>query len=163
MSLLGSYSLRQISMAILIGGLTAGTLDVFVAAAINGLPPGTILQAIASGLFGKAAFFGGGKMMATGLALQWVMSLIIAKIYVLAGVRLPILFRRPVTMGALYGVGVFIVMNLIVVPLSAAWPKNRHHSVESIVLNLAAMVLFGLIIALTPWLMKMKPAGPVAA
>jgi uncharacterized membrane protein YagU involved in acid resistance len=84
-----------------------------------------------------------------GLALQWLMSLIIAKIYVLAGVQLPVLFRRPLVMGALYGVGVFVVMNLVVLPLSAAWPKPHHPSAEAIALNLAAMLLFGLIVAYT--------------
>lgn len=149
---------RRLVLAILVGGLVAGTLDIFVAAAINHLPVGTILQAIASGLLGKAAFAAGTRAMAIGLIAQEVMALIIAAIYDLAAVRLPILFRRPVIMGALYGVGVFLVMNLVVVPLSAAWPKHRHPSVEAIVLNLAAMVLFGLIVALTPWFMERRRA-----
>ena len=149
MSLTGSYSLRQLGLAIAVGGLVAGTLDIFVAALINTVPPGTILQAIASGLLGRASYQGGLGTMGLGLGLQWLMSLIIAKIYVLAGVQLPILFRRPVAMGALYGVGVFVVMNFVVLPLSAAWPKPHHPSAEAIVLNLAAMLLFGLIVANT--------------
>jgi len=149
MSLTGPYSLRQLGLAIAVGGLVAGTLDIFVAALINTVPPGTILQAIASGVLGKASYQGGLGSMALGLALQWLMSLIIAKIYILAGVQLPTLFRRPVVMGALYGVGVFVVMNFVVLPLSAAWPKPHHPSVEAIVLNLAAMLLFGWIVAIT--------------
>jgi uncharacterized membrane protein YagU involved in acid resistance len=163
MSLLGAYSIRQISLAILIGGLAAGTIDIFSASAINHVGPGIILRAIASGLLGKAAFTGGSSMIVIGLALQWIMSLIIAKIYVLAGTRLPILYRRPVTMGVLYGVGVFLVMNLVVVPLSASPVKHSHPTPLLIGLNLAAMILFGLIVALTPWFMKMRPASPMAA
>jgi hypothetical protein len=44
-------------------------------------------------------------------------------------------------------------MSFIVVPLSAAYPKPEP-SVRGFVLNLAAMILFGLIVALTPWFMK---------
>ncbi len=62
--------------------------------------------------------------------------------------RLPVLYRRPWTFGALYGVGVYLVMTFVVVPLSAA---NPHHlpSLKSVALNLVAMILFGLILALT--------------
>ena len=141
--------------AILIGGLVAGSLDIFVAAAINHIGPGVILQAIASGLLGKASFQGGTKSMVLGLLLQWGMSLIIAAIYCLAGTRIPALLRQPLRFGALYGVGVFLVMTFIVVPLSAAHFKARP-SVHSLVENLAAMILFGLIVALTPWLMRVN-------
>ena len=139
---------------ILVGGLVAGTLDIFVAAAINSLPPGTILQAIASGLLGKAAFSGGATAMAIGFVAQEVMSLIIAAIFVLAARRAPILLRRPLISGALYGVAIFVVMNFVVVPLSAAWPRHHHPSVEGIALNFAAMILFGLIVALTPKILR---------
>jgi uncharacterized membrane protein (DUF485 family) len=60
-----------------------------------------------------------------GLLLQWVTSLIIAASYHLASIRLPTLFDRPVTFGVLYGVGVFIVMSFIVVPLSAGYPRSE--------------------------------------
>jgi len=150
-----TYSPRRLAVTILAAGLIAGTLDIFVAALINHLPPGTILQAIASGVLGKASFLGGHHTMLLGFALQEVMSLIIAAIYILAAVRLAVLLRRPAAMGALYGVGIFLVMNLVVVPLSAAWPKHRHVTVEAIVLNLAAMILFGLIVAYTPKVMRL--------
>ncbi|MGH7024795.1 MAG: hypothetical protein ACREEB_14565 [Caulobacteraceae bacterium] len=148
---------RRFALAILVGGLVAGTLDIFVAAAINHRSVGTILQAIASGVLGRASFEGGTHSMILGFALQWAMSLIIAAIFVLASVRLNVLARRPAITGVLYGVGVFIVMNFVVVPLSAAWPKHRHPSLEAILLNLAAMILFGLIVAFTPWILNGRP------
>jgi hypothetical protein len=55
--------------------------------------------------------------------------------------------------GALYGVGVFIVMAFVVVPLSAAYPKPQP-SVNGFILNLAANILFGLILASTPSLLR---------
>jgi hypothetical protein len=50
-------------------------------------------------------------------------------------------------------VGVFIVMSFIVVPLSAAYPRAQP-SVSGLVLNLAANILFGVIVASTPSLMR---------
>jgi uncharacterized membrane protein YagU involved in acid resistance len=145
---------RRIALDILAGGLIAGTLDIFVAAAINGLAPGTILQAIASGLLGKAAFHGGATTMVIGFLAQEAMSLIIAAIFILSAQRAAILVRRPLMAGALYGVAIFVVMNFVVVPLSAAWPRHRHASAEAIALNFAAMILFGLIVALAPRILR---------
>jgi hypothetical protein len=39
--------------------------------------------------------------------------------YVLASRKLPVLTARPVLMGVIYGVALYLVMNFIVVPLSA--------------------------------------------
>jgi hypothetical protein len=145
-------NLGPLFVAIATGGLFAGSLDIFVASAINHASPATILQAIASGLLGRASYDGGVGTVALGLVLQWLMSLAIAAIYGLAGTRMLWLFERPVRFGALYGVGVFIVMGFIVVPLSAAYPKPEP-SLSAFILNLAANILFGLIVALTPSLM----------
>ncbi len=145
-------NLGPLLTAIAIGGLVAGSLDVFVASAINHASPATILQAIASGLLGKASYEGGMGTVALGLLLQLLMSLAIAAIYGAAALRTPALFDKPGRFGALYGVGVFIVMGFIVLPLSAAYPKPQP-SLSGLVLNLAANILFGLIVALTPSLM----------
>jgi hypothetical protein len=143
---------------VVIGGLVAGVVDISAAVAINHAPPGLILQAIASGVLGKASFHGGGASMMLGFVLQLVMSLIIAAVFGLASVRLSVLVRRPAGSGALYGVGVFIVMNFVVVPLSAAHMKPRI-TLAFTAFNLAAMILFGLIVALTQaWSVKPRRA-----
>jgi len=148
-----SNSLGPLLAAIAIGGLFAGSLDIFVASATNHASPATILQAIASGLLGRASYDGGAGTVALGLLLQWLMSLAIAAIYGVAAMRMPALFDKPVRFGALYGVGVFIVMGFIVVPLSAAYPKPEP-SLSGLILNLAANILFGLIVASTLSLMR---------
>ena len=139
----------RILAAILLGGLVAGTIDIFVAAAINHLRVGVILQAIASGLLGRASFLEGEKSMAIGFVAQELMSLVIAAIYVLASIPLPLLRRRPLALGALFGLAIFLVMNFVVVPLSAAWPKHRPVHLEAVLLNLGAMILFGVIVAVS--------------
>jgi hypothetical protein len=146
---------------IVAGGLIAGSVDILAASAIYLASPATILQAIASGLVGRASYDGGVGTMALGLVLQWLMSLIIAAIYGAAAVRMPVLIDKPLRFGTLYGVGVFIVMSFIVVPLSAAYPRPQP-SVSGLVLNLAANILFGVIIASTPSLMGAgRRAAPI--
>ncbi|MFC5580034.1 hypothetical protein [Rhodanobacter terrae] len=133
-------------IAILYGGFIAGTIDIGVASLINGISPLIILRAIASGLLGKVAFHGGMPVSLLGLVLQWGMSLLIAAIFVFAARQLTWLNRRWVTAGVLYGAVVFVVMEYVVVPLSAAWPKP-HFTTRSFIENLLAMMLFGLIVA----------------
>ena len=97
-------------IAILIGGMVAGILDIGAAAAINRKGPVAILHVIASGLLGPKALKGGSLTSALGFLLQLAMSIIIAAIYGLASLWLPILARAWITTGLAYGVGVFVVM-----------------------------------------------------
>jgi uncharacterized membrane protein YagU involved in acid resistance len=134
------------SAAILLGGLIAGTLDIGAAALINGRSPLVILLVIASGLLGKASFQGGLPAVALGLVLQWLMSLVIAAIYVLVSNRIPVLKRHWIAGGLAYGVGVFVVMNYVVVPLSEIGRIPQFTS-WTFGANLVAMLGFGLLIA----------------
>lgn len=138
---------QSVLSAILWGGLVAGTLDIGAASAISGYSPLVILKYIAGGLLGRGALAGDASVAALGLALQWGMSLVIAAIFVLGvGQRAATTPRWPFW-GIAYGAIVFAVMNYIVVPLSA-WHAKPHFTVFSFVANLAAMLLFGWIIAL---------------
>jgi uncharacterized membrane protein YagU involved in acid resistance len=138
---------RPALLATLYGGFIAGTIDIFAAAAINLISPFVIAQAIARGVLGKQeAFSGGAGSAALGVVLQWGMSLIIATIFVFAATRMPILRRRWIAAGVAYGVVVFFVMNYVVVPLSRVG-AIPHFTVTTFVLNLLAMLLFGLIVA----------------
>jgi uncharacterized membrane protein YagU involved in acid resistance len=139
-------SRRSTLLAIVLGGLVAGTLDIGAAALINVANPLLILRFIAGGLLGKPALAGGHEIELLGLALQWAMSLIIAAIYVVVSRRLPVLRRHWVASGLAYGVGIFFVMNYVVVPLSA-WAKAPTFTVEKFAENMLAMLVFGLIVA----------------
>ena len=149
--------------AILLGGFVAGTIDIGAACLISMLSPVFILHVVASGLIGREASFAGGlQTAALGMLLQWMMSLVIAAAYVVASGFLPVLTRRWVTFGLLYGVGIYIVMNFAVVPMSAlhAWP---HLTVRSVGLNGLAMLLFGIIIAYFAQRYRGTNAMPAAA
>ena len=138
--------MRAILTAILLGGAVAGILDIGAASLISGKDPGFITQFIASGLIGKAAFDGGTGSMVLGTVLQVLMGIIIAAVFVLASLKLSWLRRRWVAAGLAYGVGIYVVMNYVVLPLSAVgrFPK---FSVEGLVKNGLAMLAFGLIVA----------------
>lgn len=132
--------------AIAWGGLVAGTIDIGAASLINWLSPIFICKVVAGGLLGKAALQGGNDVAAFGMILQWIESFIIAAVYVSAADWLPVLKRQWLLFGLAYGVGIFFVMNYVVVPLSA-WHRFPHMAWDKFTENMAAMLLFGVIVA----------------
>lgn len=132
--------------AILLGGVIAATIDIAAASLISGRSPAFIMQAIAGGLLGKATFGGGVATVILGAALQEIMGVLIAAIYFLLLKTMPGLSRRWITSGLAYGVIVFFVMNYVVVPLSALKSAPHFTSIK-FAENMAAMLLFGLIVA----------------
>ena len=137
---------RGILSAILLGGFVAATIDIGAACVISGRSPGFILQVIAGGVLAKASFDGGVPTMILGAVLQEAMGILIATAYVLAARATPALSRRWAISGLVYGVIVFFVMNYAVVPLSA-WKSTPHFTALKFAENMAAMLLFGLIVA----------------
>ena len=133
-------------MAVLTGGLVAGTLDIGAAALINGVSPAFIVRFVAGGLLGKDALAGGVAVAALGFALQLGMSLLIAAVYAGIAGRLGWLRRRWLTAGLAYGVVVFFVMNYVVMPLSA-WARWPRFTAASFGWNMLAMLVFGVIVA----------------
>lgn len=112
--------------AVVRAALVAGSLDL-TAAVISTylsfrLGPVFLLQFIASGAFGKAAFHGGLAMAGCGLAFQYVIALFWAAMFWLALPRVATLRRHPVVAGLGYGLLVWLGMNLVVTPLCRA-PK----------------------------------------
>jgi hypothetical protein len=101
---------------ILIGGLAAGLLDHLSAVHTYGWG---VSRGVASGLLGKSAFQGGAGTWALGLFLQFFIAAVAAAIYCLSSLRLRFLRDNWFVCGLFYGIAVYLVMNLIVLPLSA--------------------------------------------
>jgi hypothetical protein len=89
---------------------------------LQGNPFILVWQYIASGILGDAAFEGGIATALLGVFFHLVISFVIAGVFILSADRIPLLRRYAIAGALLYGFGVFIVMNLIVLPLSAAPP-----------------------------------------
>ena len=137
--------------AILWGGLAAGVLDLAAALVTNGwrgVAPIRILQSIASGLLGAESYQGGSGTAALGVALHFLIALAAAAVYYAASRRLKFLTRRAMVAGLLYGVAVYLLMNLVVLPLSA-FPHRVSFAPASLVTGLIIhMLCVGLPIAL---------------
>jgi uncharacterized membrane protein YagU involved in acid resistance len=136
----------QVLSAIVLGGVIAATIDIGAASLITGRSPAFIMQAIAGGLLGKASFGGGIATMILGAVLQELMGILIAAIYVVFSKTVPGLLRRWIPSGLIYGIIIFFVMNYVVLPLSAL-KSAPHFTPLKFVENMAAMLLFGLIVA----------------
>ena len=110
-----------------IGGLILGMLHLiiqswFVYSLVQKNPLISVLQYVASGAIGNAAFAGGPATALLGLVLDFLMTTLMAGVFILGADRIPLLRRYVIPGSLLYGFGVFIVMNFIVLPLSAAPP-----------------------------------------
>jgi hypothetical protein len=81
-----------------------------------------VWQYIASGVLGNAAFEGGMATALLGVFFHLIISFVIAAVFILGVERIPLLRRYAIAGSLLYGFSVFIVMNMIVTPLSAAPP-----------------------------------------
>jgi hypothetical protein len=115
--------------AILLGGLAAGILDItyaITAYGTIGVPARAILQSIASGWLGKAAYSGGWPVAMLGLASHLFITCVMAATFMAAACRMALLRNQPLLSGMVFGLCAFAVMNFVVVPLSAAAVRPPH-------------------------------------
>jgi hypothetical protein len=148
--LMARQSDRHLVRAALAGGLCAGTLDImgaFIVYGFRGASPIRILQSIASGVLGAAAFQGSTRTAALGLALHFLIATAAALTYAVASLRLAGLIRRPVLYGGLYGIAVYLFMNFVVVPLSAVAKRPFSPGMALVILGVH-VVCVGIPIAL---------------
>lgn len=123
--------MKSKSGAVFLAGLIAGTLDIVAAITIyssilNKTTGIKILQSIASGIFKKEAYTGGSKMALYGLGLHYLIAFSFACFYFLIYPYLPFLKKIALFSGILYGIFVWIVMNLIVLPIVFPVLPEKH-------------------------------------
>jgi uncharacterized membrane protein YagU involved in acid resistance len=108
--------------AILLGGLIVGVLDITDAIVFFGISrsvhPFRIFQSIAVGLLGRASYNGGMKTILLGALLHFFIAACIATTYILVSKKFAGLRKNWVLCGLLYGVLVYCVMYMLVLPLS---------------------------------------------
>ena len=137
MTPLRAWGLGLLTVAVLDG------LDAVIFFGLRGVKPIRIFQAIASGLLGKASFAGGLRTALLGAALHLFIATVIVGIYIAISRRVRTLAERPFLWGPLYGLVVYAVMNLVVIPLSlaASNPKPMAVVVNGILIHLVGVGL----------------------
>jgi hypothetical protein len=107
---------------ILKAGLIVGTFDI-LAAFIHyfiktGDNPLNILKFIASGIMGDEAFSGDKLVFVSGLILHYFIALAFTAYFFWLFPSLKFLVKNKILTGVIYGIFIWAVMNLLVVPLS---------------------------------------------
>ncbi len=155
------------SRVVLAGTLVVGVLDItdaFVFFGLRGVPPTRLLQGIASGLVGRTAALGGGLWTAAlGLLLHFFIAFMVVLVYQVASRRLPLLSRRPFLCGPLYGLGVYVVMSRVVLPLSAGTfrPPDGAQLANQLFIHALGVGLPAALAA--AWAARSRRLAPVAA
>jgi hypothetical protein len=118
-----SPSVRGAAAPLVAAGLAGAAVDGLYATALGVIRSGSALrpwQGVAGGWIGKAARDGGAASAALGLATHLGIALCMAAAYAAMASRAKILYQRPLVCGALYGLGLYLVMYRLVLPLR--WP-----------------------------------------
>lgn len=137
--------MRPAIRAIVLTTVVMGALDI-AAALIMAITQGStamrLLQFIASGLLGRKAFEGGMATAALGLALHFLIALAAVVVFWFARERLAVVRQWPVVSGLAYGLVVFALMNLVVLPLAGI--RMRHALVPDLIQLAIHMFIIGL-------------------
>jgi len=140
-SALGPLGKSSALLAIAVGGLVAGALDLLQACILFGWD---IPLSIAGGLLGPQAFHGGVGTYALGVFLHFFIALSAAAVYYAVSRKLVFLREYPLVCGLFFGAAVEEVMSLVVLPLSALHAKGPYELHDLIAGLLVHMVVIGL-------------------
>jgi uncharacterized membrane protein YagU involved in acid resistance len=116
----------KIVWAIVLGGLAAGALDIVYAFVVYGplsygMTPEQVLQSVAAGWIGRETAGAGGMETAVlGLGTHFMIATVMAAVYALLATRISLLTKQALLWGIVYGLILYVAMNYVVVPLSAA-------------------------------------------
>jgi hypothetical protein len=136
---------------ILKSGIISGTLDAIAGVIVYyiwfGFNPFQVLQYIASGVHGPTAINGSIAMIFAGIGYHYFIAFVVAAIYFFAYPKFSVLRDHKVIAGLIFGLGIWLVMNLLVLPNSNI-PKGPFDAGLAIVGILWHTTLVGLPIAL---------------
>jgi Na+/alanine symporter len=106
---------------------------------------------IAGGLLGRDALHGGAGTYVLGILLHFFIACSAAAVYYGASRPLGFLKEHPLVCGLAFGAGVELVMNLVVLPLSALHARGPY-KLQDLILGLVVhMVVVGLPISFSVW------------
>jgi hypothetical protein len=111
-------------------GLLAGTLDITFACIqvyiMRGTGPEIVLRYIASGAFGKAAFSGGWGMPLVGLLFHYIIAYSFTTLFFILYPAIRVMSKSVAATAIVYGIFIYVVMNLLVLPLTKIPPITFH-------------------------------------
>jgi hypothetical protein len=136
---------------ILWSGFLSGLLDALAGIIVYYLwldyNPLQVVEYIASGIYGSSAYEGGVLVLLVGLFFHFVVAYVVATLYFFAYPKIKLLRDYKIASGIIYGLGVWLVMNLIVIPFTNV-PSEPFDAVLSILGMIWHMMLVGLPIAI---------------
>jgi hypothetical protein len=126
---------------ILISGLIVGTVDGMAAVvwhyAAGGKDPAGIFKFIASCLIGKRAFGGGTEIVLLGVFLHYCIATIFSAFFYFLCAKVKAFKGHNLSYGALYGLFVWAVMNLIVLPIIIhSIPSNPKNIIIGLIIHI---------------------------
>ena len=143
---------RILWASVVVGGLLVALGDFIFATTlwfswdVEGLK--RCFQTIAMGVLGQASYDGGTQSAVLGAVLHVLMATAFVAIYTLVARRYRSLLERPVILGVLYGVVLYVVMNFVVMPLSRVGRSPSFAHPDWITYAVLAHMLFGVICVL---------------
>ena len=135
---------RGALLAIITGGLLAGSLDLLQACVLFGWK---VPLVIAGGLLGPKAFHAGAAIYILGVLLHFFIAFSVTAIYYVATRRLPFMMDHPLLCGLFFGMAVELTMSYVVLPLSTLQgrgPYRLHDVLEGLLVH---MIVIGLPVA----------------
>lgn len=110
--------IHTLTLSTLYSGLLDASAGALVYLIFKGLNPIEVLQYIASGIYGDAAFSGGLVMAGVGLILHFAVAFAFAAGFFIVYPSIKLLSKNIWVTGLLYGLFSWLVMNLVVLPNS---------------------------------------------
>ncbi|CAN5305406.1 hypothetical protein BH10BAC4_BH10BAC4_08160 [soil metagenome] len=138
----------KLASAIITAGLIAGTLDILSAFTLvftrTGKNPIIVLNYISSAIFGKqTAYSGGALMSAIGLLMHYMIAFGWAILFFLLFPKFRLLRFNKIVVGLFYGIFVWTMMNLVLVPMTLIPPSpfNVTNAVTNVIILMVAIGL----------------------
>lgn len=135
---------KNAALAIIVGGMVAGTLDLIQASILFGVK---VPLVIAGGLLGETAFSGGAGTYILGILLHFFIAFSVTTIYYIASRRLTFMLAYPLVCGLFFGIAVELVMSYIVLPLSALHDRGPYRLHDVLLGLIVHMIVIGLPVA----------------
>ncbi|TCD19815.1 hypothetical protein EZ456_20120 [Pedobacter psychrodurus] len=127
------FSFKQVLLIALIAGTLDGLAAVIFLGKMNFMG---VFQYISSAILGTEAFAGGIKTALLGLALHYFIAFCFTLVFAIASTKTSILWKNVILSGILYGIIVWTIMTLLIIPLTkvSAAPFNYERAILNAVI-----------------------------